>query len=99
MISMSMDSWIQRAALMLLGLVIVAPFFGWTASVVGYAEPLENAAKMTGATDAAMNLNPGVLPDYTVGGFSGPIGTLISAGVGTVLTLIVAFGAGRLLES
>ena len=96
---MSMDSWIRRAGLILLGLVIVTPLFGWTASIVGYAEPLENAAEITGATDEAVSLNPGVFPDYTVRGLSGPIETLISAGVGTTLTLIIAFGAGRLLES
>ncbi|ERG95791.1 MAG: hypothetical protein J07HQW2_02251 [Haloquadratum walsbyi J07HQW2] len=92
------ESWLQRAGLILLVLVIAAPIFGWTASTVGYAEPLNNAAETTGATDASVSLNSGILPDYTVPGVSTPLGTLISAGVGTALTLIVALGAGRLLE-
>lgn len=92
------DRWVQRALLGLLVLVVLAPVFGWASGAVGYAEPLENAAEATGATDAANPINPGLLPDYTVPGHNGPLGTLVSAAVGTALTLTVAIGTGRLLE-
>lgn len=92
------DRWVQRAFLGLLVLVVLAPVFGWASGAVGYAEPLENAAEATGATDAANPINPGLLPDYTVPGRNGPLGTLVLAAVGTALTLVVAIGTGRLLE-
>jgi len=52
-------------------MVLLAPAFAWAASQVGYAEPLENAAETTGATDAAETLNPGLMPDYGVPGLRG----------------------------
>ncbi|MFB6150622.1 MAG: PDGLE domain-containing protein [Haloarculaceae archaeon] len=90
--------WTRRALVALGVLVVLAPVFGWAASAVGYAEPLEHAAAATGAADAATTINPGLLPGYSVPGLSGPAGTLVSAAVGTALTLVVALGAGRLLE-
>lgn len=92
------DSWVRRALLGLLVLVVLAPVFGWASGIVGYAEPLENAAEETGATDDANPINPGLFPDYSVPGLSSPLGTLVSAVVGTALTLTVALGTGRLLE-
>lgn len=92
------DSWMRRALLGLLVLVVLAPAFGWASGVVGYAEPLENAAEATGAADAAAPIAPGLLPDYAVPGLDAPLGTLVSAAVGTGVTLAVALGAGRLLE-
>ena len=92
------DSWGRRALLGLLVLVVLAPVFGWASGVVGYAEPLENAAEETGAADAAEPINPGLLPDYSVPGLSSPLRTLVSGVVGTALTLAVAIGVGRLLE-
>lgn len=92
------DSWGRRALLGLLVLVVLAPVFGWASGVVGYAEPLENAAEETGASDAADPISPGLLPDYSVPGLGSPLGTLVSAVVGTGLTLAVAAGVGRLLE-
>ena len=96
--SLISDSWGQRALLGLLVLVVLAPVFGWASGVVGYAEPLENAAEETGAADAAEPINPGLLPDYSVPGLSSPLGTLVAAVVGTTLTLAVAVGVGRLLN-
>ena len=92
------DSWLRGAVAGLLVLVVLAPVFGLAAGAVGYAEPLENAAEATGAADDADTITPGLLPDYSVPGLSSPLGTLISAAVGTGLTLGVAIGAGRLLE-
>lgn len=82
----------------ILVLVVLAPVFGWAAGAVGYAEPLENAAEETGAAGAAGSINPALLPDYSVPGLGAPLGTLVSAVVGTALTLAVALGAGRVLE-
>lgn len=90
--------WVRQALLGLFVLVVLAPVFGWASGVVGYAEPLENAAEETGATDAARQINPSPFPDYSVPGLSSPLGTLISSVVGTTLTLAVALGIGQLLE-
>lgn len=92
------DSWLRGAALGLFVLVVLAPVFGWASSAVGYAEPLENAAEETDAVDFIEPINHGLLPDYSLLGLSSPLGTLVSAVVGTVLTLAVAVGVGRLLE-
>jgi len=92
------DSWVRRALLVLLVLVVLAPVFGWASGAVGYAEPLENAAEETGATDAAASSTPSPFPDYSVPGLGAPFGKLVSAAVGTGITLAVALGVGRLLE-
>jgi len=89
--------WRAAAALVLLALVVLAPVFAWAAGQVGYAEPLENAAEATGATEHAESIHTGVFPDYGVPGLASPVGTLLSALVGTALTLAVAAGIGRLL--
>jgi len=89
--------WFRKGLAVLLVLVVLAPVFGWAAGQVGYAEPLENAAEETGATDHAVTLNPGLMPDYGVPGLGAASGTLVSAFVGTALTLVVATGIGRLL--
>lgn len=91
------DSWVRTGLVVLLALVVLAPVFGWAAGQVGYAEPLENAAEATGATDAAVTYNPGLLPEYGVPGLGAAPGTLVAALVGTVLTLVVATGFGRAL--
>lgn len=96
--AVSTEPWMRWAVLGILVLVALAPVFGWAAGVVGYAEPLENAAEETGAADAVSTLHPGLLPDYSVPGLGTSLGTLVSAVVGTGLTLAVTVGAGRLLE-
>lgn len=89
--------WLPRAIAVLLVLALLAPVFGWAAGQVGYAEPLENAAEATGASEHAERVDIALFPDYDVPGLGGPAGTLVSAIVGTALTLIVATGIGRLL--
>lgn len=89
--------WFRTGLAILLVMVVLAPVFGWAAGQVGYAEPLENAAEETGATDDADLRNPGLLPDYGVPGLGSAPGTLVSALVGTALTLVLATGIGRLL--
>jgi cobalt/nickel transport protein len=95
----STEPWIKAALLGIVVLVVLTPLFGWASGVVGYAEPLENAAEATGGAAAATTTLPGLLPDYSVPGLSSPVGTLVSAVVGTGLTLLIALGTGRLLES
>jgi cobalt/nickel transport protein len=90
--------WAKPALGVLAGLVVLTPIFAAGSSVVGYAEPLENAAEITGASEEAVLLNPGVLPDYSVPGLGMASGTLISAIVGTAATLVVTIGYARFLE-
>jgi len=92
------EPWIKGALLGILVLVVLAPLFGWASGAVGYAEPLENAAEATGGAEAATTTLPGLFPDYSVPGLSTSVGTLVSAIVGTGLTLLIAVGTGRLLE-
>jgi cobalt/nickel transport protein len=92
------ESWVRWALVPLLVLVVLAPVFGWASGLVGYAEPLENAAEETGASDVADPVAPGLFPDYSVPGLDAPLGTLVSAAVGVALTLVATVGVGRLLE-
>ncbi|WP_415379847.1 PDGLE domain-containing protein [Halosimplex sp. TS25] len=89
--------WATRALAVLLVLALLAPVFGWAAGQVGYAEPLENAAEATGATDDAEPVDAAPFPDYSVPGLGTAASTFVSAVVGTALTLLVALGIGRLL--
>ncbi|WP_225333226.1 PDGLE domain-containing protein [Halomicrobium urmianum] len=89
--------WLPRALAVLLVLALLAPVFAWAAGQVGYAEPLENAAEATGATEHAESLHEGLFPDYGVPGMDASSGTFVSAVVGTALTLAAAAGIGRLL--
>lgn len=98
MIVSSIEPWVHKALLGIFILVMLAPIFGWAAGTVGYAEPLENAAETTDAADAAITINPGMLPDYSVPGLSSPVGTFLASLVGTALTFVIAIGAGRFLE-
>ncbi|MCU4802105.1 PDGLE domain-containing protein [Halobacteria archaeon HArc-gm2] len=90
-------SWFLKGLAILLVLTLLAPVFGWAAGQVGYAEPLDNAAEATGATDAAETINPGLMPDYGVPGLGSASGTLLAALIGTGLTLVLATGMGRVL--
>lgn len=94
----SMNRWTRRAAIIIVVLVVLAPVFGVAANAVGYTEPLEIAAERAGAVGAIETIYRGVFPDYAVPGLDSPAGTLLSAAIGTIVTLGVALGAGRLLE-
>jgi cobalt/nickel transport protein len=80
-------------------MIALSPIFAWGAKQVGYAEPLDNAAEITGATTEAVTLLPGVLPGYTVPGIGPYLGTLIAGGIGTMLTLGIAVALGYLLRT
>lgn len=98
MSTVTSKSWARKALVVLAVLIVLAPVFGWAAGAVGYAEPIENAAELTGANEHETVVTPGLFPDYTVPGLGGGVGTLLSAVVGTGLTLAVAIGLGRVLE-
>ncbi len=91
-------SWLPWALLGLAGLVLLAPIFDLAATAVGYTEPLEHAAVVVGAVDAANPLHSGFLPGYTVPGSESAIGRLGAAAIGTTITFVVVIGLGRLLE-
>jgi cobalt/nickel transport protein len=98
MSAVTSKAWARKALIVLVVMIVLAPVFGWAAGAVGYAEPIENAAELTGASEHETDVNPGLFPDYSVPGLGGGVGTLLSAVVGTGLTLAVAVGLGRLLE-
>jgi|Deesub1362B_J571_1020462.scaffolds.fasta_scaffold00275_18 hypothetical protein len=75
-------------------LIILTPLFAYLAEIVGYSEPLENVAEMLGVEDDQEYT--GILPDYTVPGLDMASGTLVSAVVGTALTLGFALGVAKL---
>lgn len=93
---MNERDWLRPALVALLALAVLAPVFAWASGAVGYTEPLEHAAEATGAADDA-TASPSVFAGYALSGLPDGVGTLVSALVGTGLTLVVAFGAGRLL--
>jgi len=74
-------------------MLLVSPFFAWAAEVVGYAEPLENAAERLGAMEHEYAILSGLIPDYTIPGanpyasaiVAGIVGCLIVLGLGLVL--------------
>jgi cobalt/nickel transport protein len=91
-------AWFRRSLVVLAVLVLLAPVFALAAGAVGYAEPLENVAEATGATEHERTLLPSPFPDYSVPGTGTVVGTLVSGLLGTAVTLAVAVGVGRLLD-
>lgn len=74
-------------------MILVSPLFAYTAELVGYSEPLENAAEIIGLEE-----NPiyeGVLPDYSVPGLDPYVGTLIAGLVGAVIVLALGYALSR----
>jgi cobalt/nickel transport protein len=98
MSTVASEPWARKALVVLAVLIVLAPVFGWAAGAVGYAEPIENAAELTGATEHETATDPGLFPDYSVPGLGDGVGTLLSGVVGTGLTLAVAVGLGRILD-
>ena len=92
-------SWVRKAVGIILVMVLFSPVFALAAQQVGYDEPLTNAAEKTGAANAARTINPGLLPGYTVPGLNVHLGTVLSGLIGAALTLLVAVGVGRVLQT
>lgn len=91
--------WVRRALAAVVVLALLSPMFAWAAGQVNYAEPLENAAEVTGASEHAESHFGGVLPDYTVPGTNTHLGTAIAGLVGSALVFLLALGFGKLLEA
>ena len=91
------SEWVRRGLLAVAAMIVASPAFTWAAGQVGYAEPLENAAEHTGAVAHEVTYNAGLLPDYTVPGIDPLLGTLVSAAIGTALTLLVVTAMARIL--
>jgi len=91
------SEWVRRGLLAVAAMIVASPAFTWAAGQVGYAEPLENAAEHTGAVAHEVTYSAGLLPDYTVPGIDPLLGTLVSAAVGTALTLLVVTAMARIL--
>lgn len=91
--------WLRRALAIVVVLALLAPVFGVAAERVGYTEPIEEAAETTGASGAADPVATEPFPDYSVPGLPGPLGTLVSALLGSVVVLTIALVVGRLLST
>ncbi|WP_330631044.1 metal transporter [Halocatena halophila] len=87
--------WMIKAIGGLALLVAVSPLFAIGAEAVGYIEPLEHAAELTGARTHATVIVAGLFTEYGIPGLGTAAGTLIAGAVGTVLTLAVALGVGQ----
>lgn len=98
MSTVTSEPWARKALAVIAVLIVLAPVFGLAAGAIDYAEPIDNAAEETGATEHESTLNSGLFPEYSVPGLGEGLGTVLSAIVGTGLTLGLAVGMGRLLE-
>ena len=79
-------------------MILVSPFFAWGAEIVGYAEPLENAAEHLGAMEHGYAIISGLIPDYTIPG-ANPYASAIVAGiVGCLIVLGLGLVVGKVLE-
>ncbi len=74
-------------------MIILSPLFAYVAELVGYAEPLENAAEIIGLHEHP--IYEGILPDYTVPGLDPYTGTLIAGAVGTLIVLALGYAMTR----
>ncbi|MCU4139536.1 MAG: ABC-type Co2+ transport system [Methanophagales archaeon] len=92
----SLKEW--KGALIVIGiLLLLTPLFAWAADLVGYAEPLENAAEHLGAMEHETAIISGILPDYTIPG-ANPYASAIVAGiVGCVIVLVIGILVGKAL--
>ena len=92
----SLKEW--KGALIVIGiLLLLTPLFAWAADLVGYAEPLENAAEELGAMEHETAIISGILPDYMIPG-ANPYASAIVAGiVGCVIVLVIGILVGKAL--
>jgi hypothetical protein len=89
--------WAKKGLGFILFLALLSPFFGMMADMVGYSEPLENIADHLGAEEET--IYKGFLTDYTVPGIDVNIGILISAVVGSLVVLGVAFAWAKVAKA
>lgn len=93
------DRWQRRSLVGLCCLVALAPAFAWAADRTGYAEPMDNAIELAGTSSEVAPATLGVFSGYAIGSLGPYAGTLGGALVGTLLTLGLALGVGRLLAA
>ena len=86
----------KRALLIIIVMIVLTPLFAWATEMVEYSEPLNNVAEMLGVEEE--QLYSGLLPNYTLPGLGIYIGTFVSAVAGVALTLLLAYGIGRVLR-
>ena len=91
--------WQWRSLIGLPGLVVLAPAFGWAAERTEYVKPMENAAALAGAASEAVPTSVSLFSGYALPGLGPHAGTLGGAFLGTLLTLTLALGLGRLLAA
>lgn len=93
------DGWQRQSIGALLGLVALAPVFAWAVDRVGYAEPMDNAVALAGASSEIVSTGSSLFSGYALPGFGPYAGTLGGALLGTALTFTIALGLGRLLAA
>ncbi|WP_435066917.1 PDGLE domain-containing protein [Haloplanus sp. C73] len=91
--------WQRRSIGGLLCLVALAPVFAWAANRVGYAEPMDNAVELAGASSEIVSTGASLFSGYALPGFGPYAGTFGGALLGTALTFAIALGLGRLLAA
>lgn len=82
----AIDAWQLRSLASLCCLVPVSPAFAWAATRVGYAEPMDNAVELAGASPEIVQTGVSLLSGYAIPGFGPYAGTFGSALLGTALT-------------
>lgn len=88
--------WGRRALFVLVVLGLLAPVFGVAAERVGYREPIGVAADEAGVSGSATSVAT-PLAEYSVPGLPGPLGTLVSALLGSAIVLVSMLALSRLL--
>ncbi len=78
-------------------MILVSPFFAWASEVVGYAEPLENAAEHLGAMEHEYAIISGIIPDYTIPGANPYASTIVAGIVGCLIVLGLCMVIGKAL--
>ena len=92
----SLKEW--KGALIVIGiLLLLTPLFAWAADLVGYAEPLENAAEHLGAMEHETAIISGILPDYTIPGANPYVSAIVAGIVGCVIVLVIGILVGKAL--
>ncbi len=88
----------RTVLIVIAAMILVSPFFAWAAEVVGYAEPLENAAEHLGAIEHEYAIISGIIPDYTIPGANPYASTIVAGIVGCLIVLCLGFVIGKALE-
>lgn len=91
--------WFRKSVVVVIVLVILSPVFAWAAGLVGYSEPLENAAEKTGALEEGYALFSGFFPNYQIPGLETTIASAIAGFFGVIITFGVAVLVSKALKN